>query len=65
MTLRDLRERKNLTLRSASKELGIHFTHLSKIENGHENPGRKLVGRMAKLYGRSERHICGLGRNGK
>jgi len=62
MTLRELREQNQHTLRSASKQLGVHFTHLSKIENGHERAGRKLVSRMAKLYGKSERTVERLSR---
>lgn len=51
--LRSAREAKGLTLRSAGDRLGIDFTYLSKIENGHDRPGADLVRRMGALYGQS------------
>ena len=50
-TLRDARERSRMTLRGAAPRLGIDFTYLSKVENGHERPSDALVRKMGALYG--------------
>jgi transcriptional regulator with XRE-family HTH domain len=48
---REMRERSGMTLRAAAPRLGIDFTYLSKVENGHERPSDALVRKMGRLYG--------------
>ena len=48
--LRDARLAAGLNQRKAAKAAGIHFTHLSKVESGHENPSDDLVRRLCALY---------------
>ncbi len=51
--IRELRKRKNLTLRDLASEVGINFTYLSKIENGKldfsEYPSEKLIRKLATV----------------
>ena len=49
--LRDARKRSGMTLRDASRFVEVHFSYLSKVENGHERPGDYLVMRLCNLYG--------------
>lgn len=50
MRLRHLRQAKDLTLREVAGKVGIHFTTLSKIENGHERPGEGLLVELGLIY---------------
>lgn len=50
MTLKQLRNRKNLTQEQASKLLKIRKNYLSMLECGTRNPSDDLKLRMAKLY---------------
>lgn len=50
-TIRELRQRKQLTLRDLAAKVGVGFTYLSKIENhkleeGH-GPSEKLIHKLA------------------
>jgi len=71
--IRQLRQSRGLTLRQLAAQLDIHFSHLSKIENGRDQPGRAVLNRVAKVLqvdldvllgeaGRQERPFRVLGR---
>lgn len=71
--IRQLRQSRGLTLRQLAAQLDIHFSHLSKIENGRDQPGRAVLNRVAQLLqvdldvllgeaGRQERPFRVLGR---
>lgn len=48
---KQLRHRSGLTQRVLADELGVHFSYISKIENGHCDvlPSEDLIYRMAEL----------------
>lgn len=48
--LKDIRETKELSLRTVEKFTGIGFTHLSMIENGKRNVTPALLRNLAKIY---------------
>lgn len=48
--LKDIRETKELSLRTVEKFTGIGFTHLSMIENGKRNVTPALLRNLAKVY---------------
>lgn len=71
--IRQLRQSRGLTLRQLATQLDIHFSHLSKIENGRDQPGRAVLNRVAQVLqvdldvllgeaGRQERPFRVLGR---
>jgi repressor LexA len=71
--IRQLRQSRGLTLRQLAVQLEIHFSHLSKIENGRDQPGRAVLNRVAQVLqvdldvllgeaGRQERPFRVLGR---
>jgi len=71
--IRQLRQSRGLTLRQLAAQLDIHFSHLSKIENGRDQPGRAVLNRVAQVLqvdldvllgeaGRQERPFRVLGR---
>jgi len=71
--IRQLRQSRGLTLRQLAAQLDIHFSHLSKIENGRDQPGRAVLIRVAQVLqvdldvllgeaGRQERPFRVLGR---
>jgi transcriptional regulator with XRE-family HTH domain len=47
--IRQLRQSRGLTLRQLAAQLDIHFSHLSKIENGRDQPGRAVLNRVAQV----------------
>ena len=47
--IRRVREARGISLRGLARELGINHSHLSKIENAKDNPGRDLLIRIAEL----------------
>ena len=49
--LRELRERKGQSLRSAADELGMAPSHLSRLERGERRPSDELATRFADYYG--------------
>ena len=49
--LRELREDKNLGIKSAAPKADVTYSYLSKVENGHKQPTKELVEKLAKLYG--------------
>ena len=49
--IRETRQARGITLRQLASQVGIHFTHLSKIENGKDQIGRKSLTRIAEELG--------------
>lgn len=49
-TLKELREKNNLTQKEVSEKLGINKNYLSMMENGSRNPSDKMKNELAKLY---------------
>lgn len=56
-TLKELRQRKKMTLKEASKMLGVTEQYLVMLENGTRNPSDKLKVKLAMLYGVSATNI--------
>lgn len=46
--IREARQAKGISLRQLAKQIGIHFSHLSKIENGKDVVGRETLIRIAE-----------------
>lgn len=65
-TYKQWRKSSGLTLRKLSEIVGVDFTYLSKIENGHEVPSVGLIERMGAASGidprEVDRFIVGSGR---
>lgn len=51
LTLKELRERKQINPKQVAEKLNISITYLYLLENGRRNPSDKLKIRMAKVYG--------------
>jgi len=49
--LREARMARGLSLRQLSKQVDIHFAHLSKVENGRDSLGEKSLIRVAEALG--------------
>jgi HTH-type transcriptional regulator, competence development regulator len=53
--VRAARKAKNLDLRTLAEIVGVHFTYLSKVENGRldfgDAPGEQLINRLAEALG--------------
>ena len=47
--LRELRQARGLTIRAVADEVGVHFTTISKFENGHERPGEQTIRALAAV----------------
>ncbi len=50
-TLQRLRKARGISLRDLAPRVGIHFTHLSHIENGRQPCGRDTLIRLAEVLG--------------
>jgi transcriptional regulator with XRE-family HTH domain len=50
-TLRRLREKKQIGIKTVGKALDISYSYISKVENGHRTPSPELVERLSNLYG--------------
>lgn len=50
ITLKDLREKNNLTQKEVAEKLGINKNYVSMIENGSRNPSDKMKNELAKIY---------------
>jgi transcriptional regulator with XRE-family HTH domain len=50
-TLRGLREKKGLGIKTVGKELDISYSYISKVENGHRLPNQEFIERLSALYG--------------
>lgn len=49
--IREARQARGLSLRRLAEKIGIHFSHLSKIENGKDTVGRDTLIRIAEELG--------------
>jgi SOS regulatory protein LexA len=49
--IRDARQARGVSLRQLAKEVEIHFSHLSKIENDKDSVGRETLIRIADALG--------------
>ena len=49
-TLKELREKNNLTQKEVSEKLGVNKNYISMIENGTRNPSDKMKNELAKIY---------------
>lgn len=49
-TLKELREKNNLTQKEVSEKLGVNKNYISMIENGSRNPSDKMKNELAKIY---------------
>lgn len=49
--IRDARRARGITLRALAGQVGIHFTHLSKIETGQDRIGRDSLIKIAEELG--------------
>ncbi len=47
--IREARQARGISLRALATQIGIHFSHLSKIENGKDQIGRKALERLAEI----------------
>lgn len=50
-TLRALRLKANLGIKSAGPRVGVSYTYLSKVENGKKTPSIGLICALCDLYG--------------
>ncbi|MCA9010272.1 MAG: helix-turn-helix domain-containing protein [Planctomycetaceae bacterium] len=49
--IREARQARGVSLRALASQVGIHFSHLSKIENGQDKIGRDSLTRIAEELG--------------
>lgn len=49
-TLKQLREKNELTQKEVSEKLGVNKNYISMIENGSRNPSDKMKNELAKIY---------------
>lgn len=49
--IREARQTRGVTLRGLADQVGLHFSHLSKIENGKDQVGRESLTRIAEELG--------------
>lgn len=49
--IRDARQARGISLRALASQVGIHFSHLSKIENGKDQIGRDSLAKIAEELG--------------
>ena len=49
-TLKQLREKNELTQKEVSEKLGVNKNYISMIENGSRNPSDKMKNKLAKIY---------------
>jgi repressor LexA len=57
--IREARQAKGISLRQLAKQIGIHFSHLSKIENGKDVVGRETLIRIAEELGADPEFMLG------
>ena len=49
--IREARQARGISLRALANQIGIHFSHLSKIENGKDQIGRDSLAKIAEELG--------------
>jgi DNA-binding XRE family transcriptional regulator len=47
--VREARKRLGLTQRELAEKIGVNYTYISKIENGHSRPSRPVLAALAEL----------------
>ena len=57
--IREARQARGISLRQLAKQIGIHFSHLSKIENGKDVVGRETLIRIAEELGADPEFMLG------
>jgi transcriptional regulator with XRE-family HTH domain len=58
--LRQLRRSRGLSLRATATAVGVHFTYLSKVENGHEQAGEDTIRALAAVTGGDVEELLAL-----
>lgn len=59
-TLRRLRQKNHLGLKSAAPKVGISYTHLSRVENGQKKPSPGLIHQLCELYGEDPDNLVAM-----
>lgn len=49
--VRALRKQRGLTLREVADVVGVHYTHIQKIEAGRKRPSSDMILKFAQLFG--------------
>ena len=49
--IREARQARGVSLRALARQVGIHYSHLSKIENGKDQIGRDSLAKIAEELG--------------
>lgn len=57
--IREARQARGVSLRQLASQVGIHFSHLSKIENDKDYAGRPLLIRIAEALGDDAEFLLG------
>lgn len=57
--LRDLRQRRGLTLEAAARRLELSPAHLSRLETGIRRPSLPVLLQLARVYGTTVSHLLG------
>jgi repressor LexA len=57
--IRDARQARGISLRQLAARVGVHFSHLSKIENGRDTVGRETLIRIAEELGQDSDLMLG------
>jgi len=52
--LQDYRRKKYLSVRQAAESIGIHYTYLSRAENGVSEPSEEVLEKISTFYELSE-----------
>lgn len=55
--LRNVREKKNISIRELSRKTGISKSHLNYIENGEREPTLSMIIRIAVALGIDEKEL--------
>ena len=51
MKVRMLHKQRGLTLRDVADVLGVHYTHVQKIETGRKRPSSDVILKFVTLFG--------------
>ena len=58
--LRELRQQRNLSLGQLALRVGVHRTHIHKIELGHRLPAVDVLVRLATYFGCPMEELIGV-----
>lgn len=50
LLLQDYRRKKYMSVRQAAESIGIHYTYLSRAENGVSEPSEEVLEKVATFY---------------